>query len=372
MTSRQYEPINIDLELGRYPPKTTKPLLEKGWLNGLDMDAILRVGKMNNYPCTLLGFTCVYLAALRDKAPIQDTIKMANLLNRPFNMSWSSKRIKEEHTKLSRMMTLRALAQNNQVFDVEFMASKCSKTFKGYWIKSSRRLGMEGLRQRHCVASYGYGIENKQYAIASVFEGGRRWTVQVTAGYGDQENPHITQIQGRSGRLPGKATQIAIMEQMGIEQDMHTSDRINGDDRSELMAKIRKTCQAAGIKEANIEFYGGGDEGSFDMPTIVPDIPDEEIGDVREPLEVPCKALIDGKWVASTKMRNIGLREALRELSSSIVAETGIDWFNGDGGGGEINYDFEKGVYELRVDECYTETETVLSSTRDMMTDDPV
>ena len=108
------------------------------------------------------------------------------------------------------------------------------------------------------------------------------------------------------------------------------------------------------------------------MPTIVPDIPDEEIGDVREPLEVPCKALIDGKWVASTKMRNIGLREALRELSSSIVAETGIDWFNGDGGGGEINYDFEKGVYELRVDECYTETETVLSSTRDMMTDDPV
>lgn len=76
------------------------------------------------------------------------------------------------------------------------------KRFSGYLIRTSRRLGMEGLRQRHCVASYDSRLRKGDCAIVAVFADRQRWTVELRL-TNDTETPlRIDQIKTRYNGLP--------------------------------------------------------------------------------------------------------------------------------------------------------------------------
>ena len=80
-------------------------------------------------------------------------------------------------------------------------------SWPGYLLKSSVKLGLEGHRQDHCVASYASLVEAGACAIATVLVDRKRWTVELVK-TGKADAPlRIAQIHGKRNSKPdGSAT----------------------------------------------------------------------------------------------------------------------------------------------------------------------
>ena len=107
-----------------------------------------------------MQFLVAYLSLKKQGVPVEDTVLMAGSLKRRINLSWSARRWKEAHDKFSRMVTLEKLAKSSVDYSLDDYRAVLPNHWPGYLIGSSVRLGMEGLRQRNCVASYDDGIQS--------------------------------------------------------------------------------------------------------------------------------------------------------------------------------------------------------------------
>ena len=59
---------------------------------------------------------------------------------------------------------------------------------------------------------------------------------------------------------------------------------------------------------------------------------------------------------------------AIEELTDDYLAETNVDWYNNDGGFGELIIDVDEGTVALEVSVRFTESSTEYSCTRDIVT----
>ena len=141
---------------------------------------------------------------------------MAKAQNRRINLGWSAKRWKEEHDRFSRAEALHRMAQENVGYDVSKFEEHLPERFNGYLIRTSRRLGMEGLRQRHCVASYDSRLRSGNCAIAAVFVGKQRWTVELRLTNNEEAPLRIDQIKTRYNSLPPASVREEIHEILDI------------------------------------------------------------------------------------------------------------------------------------------------------------
>lgn len=148
-------------KLETLPNKTSLPLqrlLSQGLLDEETVAVILDAGeldkKMSGNPHKLLGFAVAFLYLESKQVPVRDTIRMAREQGRRLDLDWSAKRWKQEHDRLSRVAVLARLSGENVVYELSRYAAVLPSSIQGYLIRSGRRLGMEGLRQRHCVAGY--------------------------------------------------------------------------------------------------------------------------------------------------------------------------------------------------------------------------
>jgi hypothetical protein len=57
-------------------------------------------------------------------------------------------------------------------------------------------------------------------------------------------------------------------------------------------------------------------------------------------------------------------QNALEALTYDYLEETGVDWYNGDGGFGTLEIDVEAGTVRLNVDVRYTESATQFAAER--------
>lgn len=96
---------------------------------------------------------------------VYDCLKMAKIVDKKINASWSDRRLKEEHDKWSKTI-------NDIMFidcDREMNISKVFLDFEKFSnykiIKTTKRLAQEGLSMNHCVGSYVSNIENYSCAI---------------------------------------------------------------------------------------------------------------------------------------------------------------------------------------------------------------
>jgi|GEM_PF-1250235 len=376
-TTSTQELVNVPDELKCYSPKVAKPiqhLADNEWLKPEDIACILMAGRINQYPSTLLGFCSVYLAAKYNGIQIADTIKMAYNLGRPFNLGWSANRIAQEHSRLSRLVTLKALAAENKTYNVDFIADQCASDFNGYWIKSSARLGMEGLCQGHCVASYGSGIEKQQYGIASVFLDGQRWTVQVFGAGAGYEKPRISQIQTKGGVRADMETRRAIHTMMNIDDRINpsvpTATISKAESHELLITQIYQACVNANIEYVQVEFYGGGDSGQFDLPVFSPEITNQELEEIKLTIRTLFNQHNGVAWEQGERVQEMSLPDAVTYASEQLADATGIDWFNNEGGSGFLHFDIIKA--ELRCCVNYM-TETCGSDeTFDMQTGETI
>lgn len=364
-------------ELSHYPRKVEAPfqkLLQAGQLDEDALSVILSAGQLDPTVVKdkqrLLPFAVGYLYLQSQGVPVRDTIRMASELGRRINLGWSPARWKQEHERLSRLATLKRLASASVVYDLSAFDAVMPGCISGYLIRTSRRLGMEGLRQRHCVASYHDQVNSGHCAIATVFVAGRRWTAQLYL-TGNAEQPlRIGQVKGQYNVLPPREVNLHIRGMLGIpnKDDMpaHGTAAPAGRPYLENLRRVLVRLRAAGVGEVRVSFDGGGDSGSIQSVDFDVQI-DDESGIVVEVL-VNARHFDDGTWVVMQETERKSLSDAIEVIADDYLEETDIDWYNDDGGYGEMVIDVAEGTVSMEINTRYTETTCAFSRTREIET----
>ncbi|MEO0510825.1 MAG: DUF6878 family protein [Verrucomicrobiota bacterium] len=114
------------------------------------------------------------------------------------------------------------------------------------------------------------------------------------------------------------------------------------------------------INMINVSFDGCGDSGSIDRisfdPAEADDIQNAKISYLKSQSQFE-----DGTWLHTTSEVEGRVEEAIEELTYDYLEETGVDWYNDDGGFGELVIDVRKGIVEYYVNTRYTVHEVAFS-----------
>lgn len=375
------EAVTTNARLGALPRKIQAPLREllaAGQLNEDIVNTVLDAAELAGSPAKALGFAVGFLHLQSQGVPVKDVIKMARSQGRRIRLDWSARRWQQEHDRLSRAETLKRLAEENVQYAVDDVRVLLPASLRGYVIRSSRRLGMEGLRQRHCVASYHAQIQAGYCVIASIFIARERWTVQL-ARTGHADAPlRIVQMRSRFNKPPSREIAEAIHESLGISTQKPTApsslESYMEPPRPRMymenLRRILPVLRDHGVREVTVSFDGSGDSGSIE---------DVNYGGVQiEPasimvdVEVVHRAFQSGRWVTDHVLERTDLNTAIETLTDDYLSETGVDWYNNDGGFGELAIDVAEGTVALEVSVRFTDSSTEYSSTRDIVSGEEV
>lgn len=99
---------------------------------------------------------------------VKDSIELAYKLNTKVNLSWSFKRMKNEHDTMSAILTNLILEMENR----ELLINPIFKKFEEYsgydLLSTSKELAIEGFKNKHCVATYAQKVDSGKCAIYSI------------------------------------------------------------------------------------------------------------------------------------------------------------------------------------------------------------
>lgn len=362
----------IAARLDALPRKVALPLRELlgvGQLSNETLETVLDAAELAGSQTKVLGFAVGYLHLQSQGVPVKDVIQMARRQKRHIRLDWSARRWQEEHDRLSRAETLIRLGEANVRYELSDIVACLPARFRGYLIRSSRRLGMEGLRQRHCVASYHAQIQSGYCAICTVFIDRQRWTAQL-ARTGDPKAPlRIAQIRSRFNKVPTREISDAIHLELGIEPERTRGPMpldAEGQPRTymENLRRILPVLREHQIKHVTVSFDGCGDSGSIEDVTFGQANIDATALMVE--VEIASRVLQNDKWITNRLLEPRDLQRAIEAVTNDYLEETDVDWYNGDGGFGELNIDVEAGTVSLEVSVRCTESSTQFSATRDI------
>ncbi len=365
----------IEERLDHLPRKIAQPfraLLCAGHLDGETLSVILDAGELAGDTTKLLAFATSYFALSGQQVPVRDVIRMAKAQKRKIKLSWSAKRWKAEHDRLSRAEALSKLAGENILYDVSAFERHLPQGFRGYLIRSSRRLGMEGLRQRHCVAGYHTLIKAGTTAIAAVFVGRKRWTVELFRTHDEHHPLRIGQIKSRYNENAAGDVRSVIHDLLGISTETRPplQEEATGLLYRDTLNRILPVLRGQGIQEVTVQFDGSGDSGSIDTVEC-------ETGmSLPAEVTVECRHIArefaDGRWVPVTGLKECSLEQAIQDLTYDYLDEAGVDWYNNDGGYGELVIDVAAETVSLSIDVRQTYTDCAFDQTLHIPTGDPV
>ena len=369
---------SIESRLLTLPAKVAFPfrqLLKAGHIADDVMNYVLDAAEITGDTTKLIGFAVGFLHLRSQGVPVHDVIRMAKSQNRRINLSWGAKRWKEEHDRLSRAEALERMAKENCTYNLSKFEEFLPNKFCGYLIRSSRRLGMEGLRQRHCVASYDSRLKKEECAIAVVFVDRRRWTVELVLTNNSEAPLRIVQIKTRYNELPAAFTREQIHKILGIDMKLSTALPSTGMVQNYLyldnLRCLLPVLRENNIRSISVSFNGGGDDGAIDDITFEPDVSNA----VKE-LQIECLAsqnfFENGAWIRNVVPKQFTLCEALDALTYDYLEETGIDWYNDDGGYGELAINVVAGTVSLEVSVRYSDTRTGYCAARDIATGEDI
>jgi hypothetical protein len=116
-----------------------------------------------------------------------------------------------------------------------------------------------------------------------------------------------------------------------------------------------------GAAEVVIYFDGSGDSGSIDSVQIrqsdgkvVPNL-----ADLFVDYPVEKSRYVDGEWLNEIEVKQMPIADALEKYTYDELERTNVDWYNNDGGFGELRITLSDDVsIELEVNQRYTEYTT--------------
>lgn len=305
---------------------------------------------------------------------VLDALRMAKEANRRIDIAWSPARWKEEHSKLGRREALMKIVSERRGFDVSSFESLLPASFKGYLIRDSRRLGMEGYRQRHCVASYAERCAAGDIAIAAIFHEGKRYTAEVAhwmSGGQPTGELRLVQLKGRFNREPNTVVFEAVKQMLGtVDRSGRAvgADNGVGEELLPLEERIRRGIVAMrehGIHGAKVTFDGSGDSGQIDgvrawrtTPDRIRQFCDDDLERIQAIDRVAENVFLPGNgWGRRVVERHVCLKDLLESIADEWSETCDGDWCNDDGGFGSVEFDAVNGTVTAEVNVRTTDSE---------------
>lgn len=379
MTTIPIFPVPINQRLSALPPKTAMPfqqLLRTGQLSEEIVDTILDAGELSGDTSRLIAFAAAYLYLRTQEIPVHHVIAMAKSQKRRINLAWSPNRWADEHDKLSRAEALAKLSGENVTYNVTAYEALLPKRFPGYLIRTSRRLGMEGLRQRHCVASYDARIRAGSCAIAAIFIDKQRWTVELKITKNPDAPLAIFQIKGRHNTHPTPEIRVQIHRVLGVEPPAQFEPGLAPTEQARLYIEnlrcVLPILQTHNVPSVEVSFDGSGDSGSIHTIWYSSSELTATVGALPVRIIINERYLDDGDWKSRTAFKQTSLNDAIESLTYDFLDTTGVDWYNNDGGFGTLEIDVPNGTVSLEIDTRYTQSNLEFSQELDIATGDAI
>jgi hypothetical protein len=230
---------------------------------------------------------------------------------------------------------------------------------------------MEGLRQRHCVAVYHDQLRAGSCAIASVFVDRQRWTVQIFAS-GKAEMPlRVGQIKTRLNGLPSDSVRDRIHHMLGVDPTRHTDPlptlRTGDHTYMDTLRRLLPVLRQHGVQQVEIEFDGSGDSGSIAGVSYSPGELEFDADGVTVEYATSARYWNGTQWLLERALTQASVQSAIEALTYDYLEETGVDWYNDDGGFGTLEIDVEAGTVRLNVDVRHMECTNVFSAERNIV-----
>jgi hypothetical protein len=123
------------------------------------------------------------------------------------------------------------------------------------------------------------------------------------------------------------------------------------------LAKLKEI----GAIEVVIFFDGSGDSGSIESVSIRQSdgkvVPNLDYLFVDYPIET--SRYVEGEWLTDIEIKQMPIADALEKYTYDELERTNVDWYNNDGGFGELRIELSDDVsIELEVNQRYTEYTT--------------
>lgn len=343
--------------------KTLSGLYDVGHLDEAILATILDAGTLSGDVHRLPAFAVSYLFLRQKGIPVADVIHLSKLNDRRIKLSWSPARWELEHQKLSRLENLKRLQDANVRYDLSAFESYLPVRFPGYLIGGSTRLGMEGLRQRHCVASWHEKIMTGLCAIAVVFVDHTRWTVELQTSSNADHPLVVGQIRTAYNKMPSDFVRRRIREVLAIQDVDRLSiadpTHVDEDLLKENIRRLMPILRAHQVKSVLVCFAGYGDSGQIENVHFQPAIPDCLQVEILE----RCRTWDNGVCLSRVESKWCDIKAAVEAVVYDYLDSTQVDWYNNDGGQGEFELNMEKNVISLFVDVNIHVTETQFSET---------
>lgn len=355
----------LDL-IADFPQKLKAPLAGLYKRNAIDdslLQAVANAAALTKPDMQILPFALGVLHMRHHAVPVIDALRMAREQGRRIRLNWSAKRWAAEHDRLSRFETLKRLTGEAVQYDLSAYDELLPERFSGYLIRSSRRLGAEGLRQRHCVASWHARIQSRRAAIATLFVGRKRVTVELIRREVPEPHLYIGHIRGRFNAIPTKEESTAIYAELGIEtySNTYAAGPANGSTNNykENLARMVPVLKQLGVGAVTVYFDGSGDSGCIESADFFGaersqiDPPEAQVT-IRE----SSQRFENGHWVVSTQEVEQSVATAIESIVDDWLSATNVDWYNNDGGYGECEINVAAGTISLDVNVRITESDS--------------
>jgi hypothetical protein len=125
---------------------------------------------------------------------------------------------------------------------------------------------------------------------------------------------------------------------------------------SQHIKTIFEQLRAAGASSITISFDGSGDSGSIESVDIYNADNQRMQIDLTVIYPKEKSSWVDDKWITETEEKEIPIADALEAYCYDELEKTEIDWYNNDGGFGQMTINLDDKVeIELEVNTRYTE-----------------
>ncbi len=378
------------------PPKIAAPLTDlerRGFLPDFDLRALAKAWLLSGRNPHLVAFASAYLLLrYRLGNNILDTIDMAWREKSRVNLSWSSDRWTAEHDRLARIASFRRISSTKTQYPLlDKYARLLPRSFPGYLIRNSTRLAAEGLRQRHCVATYHDLLLTGVAAIATVFLDRKRYTVQLLPADrsdGSTGNPTpeearpdsseylelapfvIDEVRGRFNKTPDHET----LNRISTELDTPISPFLARTPRNRRGARTAQDIERSatalaialldiGVTSLRVEWCGSGDQGFISNTEIWN-------ADGALPLNLPIRHPVmsnvydheTSTWKQQTEIEDTTVGDAAEATLLQYIDATCPGLENCSGGQAEFSLKHNDGgepTIHMRISENVTDEETI-------------
>ena len=114
---------------------------------------------------------------------VVDTDRMATRLGEPFNIKWSMRKMNEKHEEYTQKIELRKYSKDPFPFEPLTIEKEVDRVvWKAESLNSAYEVREEGLRMRHCVASYAEYCHDGEYAVFSIKKDGEHYSTLGISG----------------------------------------------------------------------------------------------------------------------------------------------------------------------------------------------